>query len=48
MTNSMKFLSVWAIQPDNGGCPGTRDSNTCFGITQNARDFSHLLEPLTQ
>jgi len=27
-----------------GGCPGTRDSNTCSGITQNTWDFSQLLE----
>jgi hypothetical protein len=43
----MNFLSIWAIQRDNGGCPGTRDSNTCSGITQNTWDFSHLLEPFT-
>ncbi len=46
-TNNMNFLSIWAIQRDNGGCPGTRDSNTCSGITQNTWDFSHLLEPFT-
>jgi Glycosyl hydrolases family 18 len=45
--NGMNFLSVWAIQRDNGGCPGTRDSNTCSGITQNTWDFSKLLEPFT-
>ena len=45
--NNMNFLSIWAIQRDNGGCPGTVDSNTCSGITQNAWDFSHLLEPFT-
>jgi len=45
--NGMNFLSIWAIQRDNGGCPGTRDSNTCSGITQNTWDFSHLLEPFT-
>jgi len=45
--NNMKFLSIWAIQRDNGGCPGTVDSNTCSGITQNTWDFSHLLEPFT-
>jgi hypothetical protein len=45
--NNMNLLSIWAIQRDNGGCPGTRDSNTCSGITQNAWDFSHLLEPFT-
>jgi hypothetical protein len=45
--NNMNFLSAWAIQRDNGGCPGTRDSNTCSGITQNTWDFSHLLGPFT-
>jgi len=45
--NGMNFLSIWAIQRDNGGCPGTRDSNSCSGITQNTWDFSHLLEPFT-
>ena len=46
-SKGMSFLSIWAIQRDNGGCPGTRDSNTCSGITQNTWDFSHLLEPFT-
>jgi hypothetical protein len=45
--NNMNFLSIWAIQRDNGGCPGTRDSNTCSGIVQNTWDFSHILEPFT-
>ncbi len=45
--NNMNFLSIWAIQRDNGGCPGTRDSNTCSGITQNTWDFSHLLGSFT-
>ena len=45
--NNMNFLSIWAIQRDNGGCPGTRDSNTCSGITQNTWDFSHALESFT-
>ena len=44
---NMNFLSIWAIQRDNGGCPGTRDSNTCSGITQSTWDFSHLLEAFT-
>jgi hypothetical protein len=47
LANNMNFLSIWAIQRDNGGCPGTRDSNTCSGITQNPWDFSHLLRPFT-
>ena len=45
--NGMNFLSIWAIQRDNGGCPGTTDSNTCSGITQNTWDFSHSLNSFT-
>ena len=44
---NMNFLSIWAIQRDNGGCPGSTDSNTCSGITQNTWDFSHVLEAFT-
>jgi hypothetical protein len=43
----MNLLSIWAIQRDNGGCPGTRDSNTCSGIAQTTWAFSQLLEPFT-
>ncbi len=45
--NNMNLLSIWAIQRDNGGCPGARDRNTCSGITQNTWDFTHLLTPFT-
>ena len=45
--NGLNFLSIWAIQRDNGGCPGTTDSNTCSGITQGDWDFSRALEPFT-
>jgi hypothetical protein len=40
----MSFLSIWAVQRDNGRCPGKIDSNTCSGIRQRAWAFSHLLE----
>jgi hypothetical protein len=46
-TNGINTLSIWAIQRDNGGCPGTTDSNSCSGITQNTWDFTHLLAPFT-
>ena len=46
-SNNMNVLFTWAIQRDNGGCPGAVDSNTCSGITQNAWDFSHILELFT-
>ena len=37
-------ISVWAIQRDNGGCPGTIDSNSCSGIKQPAWAFSHIFD----
>jgi hypothetical protein len=45
--NGIGTLSIWAIQRDNGGCPGVTDSNSCSGIVQSDWDFSHLLEPFT-
>jgi len=46
--NGVNTLSIWAIQRDNGGCPGNTGSNSCSGIVQNTWDFSHVLEPFTQ
>ncbi|HEY3957670.1 MAG TPA: hypothetical protein VGM53_30250 [Streptosporangiaceae bacterium] len=43
----MSLLSIWAIQRDNGGCPGSTDSNTCSGIKQHRWAFSHLMKPFT-
>ena len=45
--HGLGLLSIWAIQRDNGGCPGAIDSNSCSGIKQRAWAFSHLLEPVT-
>jgi len=45
--NGIGTLSIWAIQRDNGGCPGGRDKNDCSGIVQNTWDFSHVLNPYT-
>jgi hypothetical protein len=45
--NGIGLISMWAAQRDNGGCPGTTDSNTCSGIVQNTWDFTHLLAPFT-
>ena len=40
-------LSFWALQRDNGGCPGTKGSGTCSGLTQPTWYFSHKFEPFT-
>jgi glycosyl hydrolase family 18 (putative chitinase) len=41
-------LSFWALQRDNGACPGTQGSNTCSGVAQSTWQFSHMLEPFTR
>jgi hypothetical protein len=45
--NGIGTLSMWAIQRDNGACPGSTDANNCSGIVQNTWDFTHLLSPYT-
>ena len=45
--NGMTVLSMWAIQRDNGGCPGNGGANNCSGIVQNTWDFTHILAPYT-
>jgi hypothetical protein len=46
-SKGMAVLSMWAIQRDNGGCPGNGGANNCSGIVQNTWDFSHILTPYT-
>jgi len=45
--NGVDTLSIWAIQRDNGGCPGVTGSNSCSGIVQGTWDFTHMLQPFT-
>jgi hypothetical protein len=45
--NGMTVLSMWAIQRDNGGCPGSTGSNNCSGIVQNTWDFTNVLKGFT-
>ena len=45
--NNLSTLSIWAIQRDNGGCPGVTGSNSCSGIVQNTWDFTNVLQPFT-
>jgi hypothetical protein len=41
-------LSFWALQRDNGGCPGTKGAGTCSGLTQRQWYFSHVFEFFTR
>ncbi|HEV2346914.1 MAG TPA: glycosyl hydrolase family 18 protein [Actinocrinis sp.] len=38
-------LSFWALQRDNGNCPGTGGQDNCSGISQSQWYFSHTFEP---
>jgi hypothetical protein len=41
------YLSFWALQRDNGGCPGQAGADSCSGVAQAKWQFSHIFEPLT-
>jgi hypothetical protein len=41
------MLSFWALQRDNGSCPGTKGAGACSGVTQPQWYFSHVFEPFT-
>jgi hypothetical protein len=41
-------LSSWALQRDNGGCPGTKGAGTCSGLAQPTWYFSHVFERFTR
>jgi len=40
-------LAFWALQRDNGNCPGTKGAGNCSGLTQPTWYFSHTFEPFT-
>lgn len=46
-THGLGLLSAWALQRDNGGCPGTKGAGSCSGVTQPDWYFSHTFEPFS-
>jgi hypothetical protein len=46
--NGINTVSFWALQRDNGACPGTKGAGTCSGIEQPAWYFSHVFEHFTR
>ncbi|WP_432829314.1 carbohydrate binding domain-containing protein [Dactylosporangium sp. CA-092794] len=40
-------LSFWALQRDNGGCPGGAAADNCSGVSQSTWAFSHVFAPFT-
>ncbi|MDT8915968.1 glycosyl hydrolase family 18 protein [Amycolatopsis sp. PS_44_ISF1] len=47
VSKGINTLSFWALQRDNGGCPGSAASDTCSGIAQSTWQFSHAFAPFT-
>ncbi|MFG2818418.1 glycosyl hydrolase family 18 protein [Kitasatospora sp. NPDC048365] len=47
VSKGINTLSFWALQRDNGGCPGTAGSDSCSGIAQGTWDFTHIFAPFT-
>jgi hypothetical protein len=46
-SHGLGSLSIWALQRDNGGCPGTSGAGTCSGVAQSTWAFDKILEPFT-
>ncbi|KAA6215954.1 glycosyl hydrolase family 18 protein [Streptomyces filamentosus] len=47
VSKGINTLSFWALQRDNGGCPGGAAADNCSGIAQNTWDFSRIFAPFT-
>ncbi|HEY3477667.1 MAG TPA: chitinase, partial [Streptomyces sp.] len=47
VSKGINTLSFWALQRDNGNCPGTGGQDNCSGTTQSTWQFSHTFEPFT-
>ena len=45
--HGLGLISTWALQRDNGSCPGTKGADDCSGVTQPEWDFSHAFEPFS-
>jgi hypothetical protein len=40
-------ISMWALQRDNGNCPGIKGAGSCSGVDQPTWYFSHVFEPFS-
>ncbi len=41
-------LSFWALERDNGGCPGVAGSDSCSGLHQTRWAFTHIFNAFTR
>jgi chitinase len=46
-TQGIAALSFWALQRDNGGCPGGGAADNCSGVAQSTWQFSHIMQSFT-
>ena len=46
-SNGLGEISIWALQRDNGNCPGTKGATSCSGVDQPTWYFSHTFEPFS-
>ncbi|HKN95888.1 MAG TPA: chitinase [Pseudonocardiaceae bacterium] len=47
VAHHISYLSFWAIERDNGSCPGLKGQGLCSGVDQTTWQFSHVFEPFT-
>ncbi|MEW1653645.1 chitinase [Streptomyces sp. NPDC093707] len=47
VSKGINTLSFWALQRDNGSCPGGASADNCSSIPQNTWDFTHIFAPFT-
>ena len=45
--HGLQTMSFWALQRDNGGCPGVVGSNRCSGLDQHPWAFSRIFAGFT-
>jgi hypothetical protein len=46
-SHGVNTLSFWAIERDNGGCPGTGGQDDCSGVSQSTWFFANTFEAFT-
>ncbi len=45
--HGLGLISIWALDRDNGSCPGLKGQGLCSGVAQPDWFFSHTFEPFT-
>ncbi|HEX3649114.1 MAG TPA: chitinase [Pseudonocardiaceae bacterium] len=47
LSHNISYLAFWAIERDNGSCPGLKGQGLCSGVDQTTWQFAHVFEPFT-